>query len=602
MHASRTRFRHLLLAAVCMAGLAGCDESLLRPNTATPQATQAEQWFRDGQFDRAGRAFMDLAAADRAQRDRYHLRAAEAWRESGNLDAAATSLQGIQARRLDPGEQSRLDIVEAEIALARHDGARALALLTLPEDKLAPPLKQRVLELRARAQAANADALGSARTRLALDALLQDREREQNQKLIRDTLAQVDAEALKAQAASLLPNDALRPYLEQALRARGQALPQTIANPNEAVGASGTSSNPLGAEGYRAAHVVALLVPVEGPLKGVAQPLRDGFFAAFFSDAHMPRPDVRIYDSGNDAASAVAAYQRAVSEGADRVVGPLRRDSVSAVFAQGTLPVPVLALNQPEHNENPPPGSAAFALTPDSEAAQAAQHMLDRGITRAAVVVVASDWAERAATAFRAQFEAGHGTIVGESRIRDTDINYANAIRQALAALPATTGAPASDAGVFISMTPKQARLFMPQLKLAGYGTLPVFATSHIYAGMLNAGLDHDLDGVEFCDLPWLFDAVVGQPRHNEIANSLDSARGAGARLFAMGLDAYQLVPYLDWLAQHRDAYQPGATGQLTIDSVGRVQRVLTWARFQDGVAQPVSGSLSVNSLPPPAH
>ena len=36
--------------------------------------------------------------------------------------------------------------------------------------------------------------------------------------------------------------------------------------------------------------------------------------------------------------------------------------------------MPVLALNQPEHGENPPPGSAAFALTPDSEAAQAAQH------------------------------------------------------------------------------------------------------------------------------------------------------------------------------------------------------------------------------------
>jgi outer membrane PBP1 activator LpoA protein len=597
MRAPRLSFRYLL-AAILAVLLAGCDESLLRPNTETPAAAQAEQWFRDGQFDRAGQAFMDLAAADRAQRDRYRLRAAEAWRESGNLDAAATSLEGIQARRLDAAEQSRLDVVEAEIALGHRDAARALALLTMPEEKLTPPLKLRVLELRARAQAANADALGSARTRLALDALLQGREREQNQKQIRDTLAQVDAEALKQQAAALPPNDALRPYLGEALRLRGQALPQTIANPNEAVGASGTSSNQPGAEGYRAAHVIALLVPVEGPLKAVAQPLRDGVFAAYFSDTHMPRPEVRVYDSGNDAAAAVAAYQRAVSEGADRVIGPLRRDGVSAVFAQGTLPVPVLALNQPEHNENPPPGSAAFALTPDSEAAQVAQHMLDRGITRAAVVVVASEWAERAAAAFRAQFEAGHGTVVGEARIRDADINYAAAIRQALATLPATNGAPANDSGAFISMTPKQARLFMPQLKLAGYGSLPVFATSHIYAGTLNAGLDHDLDGVEFCDVPWLFDAVVGLPKHSEIAGSLDSARGAGARLFAMGLDAYQLVPYLDWLAQHRDAYLPGATGQLTTDSVGRVQRVLTWARFQDGVAQPVSGSLSVSSVP----
>lgn len=598
MHALGLSFRHFLIAATLVTLLTGCDESLLRPNAEAPAATQAEQWFRDGQFDRAGQAFMDIAAADRAHRDYYHLRAAEAWREAGNIDAAATSLEGIQARRLDPADQSRLDVIEAEIALAHHDSARALALLTMPEDKLAPPLKLRVLELRARAQAASKDTLGSARTRLALDALLQGREREQNEKQIRDTLAQVDAEALKQQAASLLPNDALRPYLEQALRARGLALPQTIANPNEAVGVNGTAANPLGAEGYRGAHVIALLVPVEGPLKGVAQPLRDGFFAAFFADTHMPRPEVRVYDSGNDAAAAVAAYQRAVSEGADRVVGPLRRDGVSAVFAQGTLPVPVLALNQPEHGENPPPGSAAFALTPDAEAAQAAQHMLDRGITRAAIVVVASDWAERAAVAFRAQFEAGHGSILGEARVRDADINYATAIHQAFADLHASTGAPVNDTGVFMSMTPKQARLFMPQLKLAGYGNLPVFATSHIYSGMLNAGLDHDLDGVEFCDAPWLFDAIVGLPKHGDIAGSLDSARGAGARLFAMGLDAYQLVPYLDWLTQHRDAYLPGATGQLTTDGVGRVQRVLTWARFQDGVAQPINGSLQMSSAP----
>ena len=598
MHALGLSFRHLLFATALAMLLTGCDESLLRPNAETPAATQAEQWFRDGQFDRAGQAFIDIAAADRAHRDYYHLRAAEAWREAGNLDAAATSLEGIQARRLDPADQSRLDVIEAEIALAHHDSARALALLTMPEEKLAPPLKLRVLELRARAQAASKDAFGSARTRLALDALLQGREREQNEKQIRDTLTQVDAEALKQQAASLLPNDALRPYLEQALRARGLALPQTIANPNEAVGVNGTAANPLGAEGYRAAHVIALLVPVEGPLKGVAQPLRDGFFAAFFADTHMPRPEVRVYDSGNDAAAAVAAYQRAVSEGADRVVGPLRRDGVSAVFAQSTLPVPVLALNQPEHGENPPPGSAAFALTPDAEAAQAAQHMLDRGITRAAIVVVASDWAERAAVAFRAQFEAGHGAILGEARVRDADINYATAIHQAFADLHASTGAPVNDTGVFMSMTPKQARLFMPQLKLAGYGNLPVFATSHIYSGMLNAGLDHDLDGVEFCDAPWLFDAIVGLPKHGDIAGSLDSARGAGARLFAMGLDAYQLVPYLDWLTQHRDAYLPGATGQLTTDGVGRVQRVLTWARFQDGVAQPINGSLQMSVEP----
>jgi outer membrane PBP1 activator LpoA protein len=403
-----------------------------------------------------------------------------------------------------------------------------------------------------------------------------------------------------------------KPRSSQRWLRSGQALAQTIATPGQQVGTLAAGQNTVNGEGYRAAHVVALLLPVEGQLKGVAQPIRDGVFAAYFSDAHMPRPELRVYDSGNSAADAVAAYQRAVSEGADRVVGPLLRDAVSAVFAQPSLAAPVVALNQPEHGEAPPPGSVAFGLVPDTEGAQAAQHMIERGITRAAIITATDDWAERAAAAFRAQFESQHGTVLGEARLRDGDVNFAAMIRQALGGLPASNGAPPlpgaaaaqtdtgapSDSGVFISMRPQQARLLLPQLKLAGYSATPVFASSHVFGGNVNPGMDRDLDGVEFCDAPWLFDAVLGLPRYSDVANSLDSARGAGARLFAMGLDAYTLVSYSDWLNGHRDSYLPGATGQLTADGAGHVQRLLIWARFADGVAAPVNGSLQMSAAP----
>jgi len=119
---------------------------------------------------------------------------------------------------------------------------------------------------------------------------------------------------------------------------------------------------------------------------------------------------------------------------------------------------------------------------------------------------------------------------------------------------------------------------------------VPVLATSHVYSGSLNAGLDRDLEGLEFCDAPWLFDASAGLPPRDQIVRSIDSARGAGARLFALGLDAYALMPYMDWLGTHPDSYLPGATGQLASDSFGRVHRLLTWVRFENGVARPVSG------------
>lgn len=226
----------------------------------------------------------------------------------------------------------------------------------------------------------------------------------------------------------------------------------------------------------------------------------------------------------------------------------------------------------------------AFGLLPDTEGAQAAERMASMGIREAAVIAATDDWAERATLAFRAQFESLGGAIVGEARLREGEVNYASQIRQSVGSF-----ATASNAAVFISMRPQQARLLMPQLRLAGV-SVPVMASSHVYSGALNAGLDRDLEGLEFCDAPWLFDASAGLPPRDQIVRGIDSARGSGARLFALGLDAYALMPYMDWLGTHPDSYLPGATGQLASDSFGRVHRLLTWARFENGVARPVSG------------
>ena len=170
---------------------------------------------------------------------------------------------------------------------------------------------------------------------------------------------------------------------------------------------------------------------------------------------------------------------------------------------------PLLALNQPEHGEVPPPGSAAFGLTPDAEAAQAAEHMIERGITHAVIVTATDDWAERASLAFRAQFESRNGEVLDDARVKDGEVNYSTMIQKAMTRVPTTHSAaplpgaaPSTDSGtidpgfgVFISMRPQQARLLLPQLKLAGYTGIPVFATSHIYAAGLNPGMDRDLDG-----------------------------------------------------------------------------------------------------------
>ncbi|MEO7431028.1 MAG: penicillin-binding protein activator [Dokdonella sp.] len=579
----------LVFAAMLGVALSGCATVSSGPDEAplSADAERAEQLYAHGDLEQAANAFLALAQDTAGDTHaHYALRAAEALRERGDLDGAARALGDIKRRRLHGDEPVRLDLLDAEIALAHGNVAQAQGILAEMGDVPAA-LRIRAIELRARADLGAGDAFASAHARALLDRDLKGADREQNRRQLNDALATLDANALKTRVDALPADDVLRPWVEQALRGKGQPLARALPRPSHLVGTmqAGTDGA-LEAEGYASLKHVALLLPMGAQLAGVSQSIRDGFLTAYFSDDAARRPEVRLYDAGKTPGDALAAYNKAVADGADHVVGPLQREAVGELFHQ-PLPTRVLALNHPDTGEVPPAGSAEFGLLPDAEGAQVAEHMHDRGITRAAVITAGTDWAERAARAFRSQFEASGGLVVGESRLGDKDVNYSNAIVQATATLGSDPGA-----GVFISMRPQQARLLLPQLHVANVGA-PVFATSHVYSGDANSSLDRDLDGVEFCDAPWVLGPIPGRPDRNQLSSQIASANGVGARLFAFGMDAYALLPYMDWLLAHPQAYLGGATGELTADTFGRIHRTVGWARFRDGSAQPADGALN---------
>ena len=459
-------------------------------------------------------------------------------------------------------------------------GAEAPATSTLPPEQQIPSLIQR-----ARDQQAAGDFWGAAQTRAQLSPLLTDAQRAANEHEINTLLASLGKDQLKARYDTLAERDPLKPYARAALEQMGVALPRELPQLDHPVGTQIGEGAAAQREGYAMPSQIALLLPANGALAVPASAVREGFFTAYFDDkSDSPRPDVRSDDSGSTPAQSMAAYKQAVNDGAQLVIGPLGRDSVAAMFAQGSLPVPLLALNHPDNNVPPPAGSAEFGLLPEAVGAQAAAHMSERGIKQAIVFVSNDDRARRAASAFKAQFESLGGQVTSQTELSAGNVDYSEQIKAALA--------NAGDgSGILLLMRAQTARLLMPQLKLAN-ATQPVFATSLIYAGGDNATADRDLDGVEFCDAPWLFDAQPGLPDHGAIAAQLPDARNAAARLFAFGMDAYALTPYLDWLRTHPGTYLPGATGQLTEDEQGRVHRVPIWVSFQNGIARPVAAGM----------
>jgi len=137
---------------------------------------------------------------------------------------------------------------------------------------------------------------------------------------------------------------------------------------------------------------------------------------------------------------------------------------------------------------------------------------------------------------------------------------------------------------VFMAAFPRQARLIAPQLRFHHAADLPVYTTSHAYAGKRDPRADRDMNGVVLGDIPWLLEDPSQFP-HLQAARKLWPQRmDQYARLFALGADAYTLLFYLDWFRANPEARLRGATGIISMDDRHRMQRRLSWARFVRGI------------------
>ncbi len=389
--------------------------------------------------------------------------------------------------------------------------------------------------------------------------------RADNAARIEALLARLDNGELSRGAANLAEGDPLYTFAGRALLNRGLPLPRAFDRSDWRFDAAGRP--PADRDGYRPPMRVALLLPLSGSQASAAAAVRDGFLSGYYGERRR-RPEVRFYDT---AAGAGAAYSRAVAEGNDFVVGPLGREEVDVVFANDAPPVPMLALNR--GSRPPPAGSAGFSLSPEDEGITAAEYLLENGVRRVLVVAGNEDSQRRATSALQDRLRQRGAQVVAR-------VDYSAA---ALLAVPPDARVDA----VFLALKGPQARALAPQLNAAGLAGVPRVGTSQIVSGTGKVSEDVLLDGILFPTETWGVHGVAGLPSQASVASRVDTAKGAAARLFAFGFDAWLVTAYLERLALSANAEVPGATGRLSLDGVGNVLRRPSWSRFSGGMPVP---------------
>lgn len=616
-----------LLLFVIVLGLAACTGTRPRPQQPIPDtlALSAQSLVAQGDYLAAAQLYLSAAkTAPENQRPEMQLRAAELLAEGDHAGQLEQVLAAIHPQRLDWAQKARYRLLNASLALARRQPEIAqdwLAEISAPENL--PDFGRQYYQLRAEAYALTGNPLEAARQLVRVDSLPAADPAQQltNQYGIWEQLSSLSDEELRT-SYSAAPPDVLRGWMDLVLVTRTER-----SRWNEALDrwrqrypghpAEQALLPDLLSQAGQFAEIgrIGVLLPFTGRAAEAAGAIRDGLLAAFYANHQEQQPELQFYDTGGDPQRVLPVYQQAVSEGAEFVIGPLLKESIETLSASAALPVPVLALN---HSDTVPHESGLplyqFGLAPEDEAQQVAMRVIADGHQRLIALVPDNAWGKRVYGAFEQELSQLGGQVLDVEYYQSGTADFAAPIRHALnldgsdqrhraiqhllnEKLNFEERRRRDVQAVVVMAFPREARQIKPQLRFHHAGGLPVYSTSHVYLASIDPSIDRDMDGMMFCDVPWTLDADGEWAAQRRQVESLWPGRGRRyQRLFALGFDAYQVVPWLDTLGLPGFSRFPGATGTLSLDDDRQLHRTLEWARFSGGVPEKISAPVNMST------
>ncbi len=605
------------LLATCM--LWSCadfplDSSKVFDSGSSSETRRAEKLLKAGKYQEAAAIFWaEAETRPPPQQQALQIRAAEAVLQPKTKLQAQQYLSAIDESVLTKDLLVRKRVASAELALL--NGHAQVALDTAPEKliNVSEKYNPHLLAVRAKAFKSAGKLKRSIETRIALNQLLRKpTQLKKNNELIWQTLLNTNNAELNSwsannsnlELAAWLSLVAIQKRPHENQPSLDSEIQQWRINypthriPNHIIDSIISD--------YASFHIapnrIAVLLPLTGRYSKVAEAVYAGITAAReFGEAFNPVPELVLYDTGDHPSSAISYYRRAVSEGADFIIGPFPKDAVRNLASQGSLPVPTLSLNYSDSKLGGAQNLYQFGLLPEDEAKQVAERASFENKGTALVLVPEGEWGTRLLSAFTNRFHELGGSVIQSERYLPQNSDYSVAIKSLLQlnqseyrrrTVQSIIKAEVEfeprrrqDADfIFIAASPQQARLIRPQLSFHFASDLPVYATSHVFSGNENISADQDINGITYCDVPWL---LSSDPSMELLRDALDlqstSSSSKLPRFAALGIDAYQVIPHLQRLAANDfDRYQ-GTTGKLSIGSQNRIYRELIWAKFEKG-------------------
>jgi len=560
-----------------------------------------------------------LRLAEEFNAPRYILSAADSMLLDGDTTRAARTLDNVDPASLDESGKAEFAILRARLALRADNPSGAIELLDFDlTDAATTDLRTDYHRSRAEAFNQTGKYIPALRERIRLGSLLDNTDAiSNNNQSIWDLIARFDQDGLEVLLADA--DTVLQGWVELAQIERTRLYDRKTLESAINEWHSRYPSHPAGLQKVpeilalseeinRQPESIALLLPFAGQYKEASDAIREGFLAAWY-ESDERKPEVSIYDTSTGDIKDI--YRQAVDEGADFIVGPLDKNAVATIYQINELPVRTLALNRLHSGAAPENGTTdtvpklyQFGLLPEDEAANVADRAWFNGLARALVITPDTQWGNRVFTAFSEQWQKHGGTVLEHTRISPVvedlstpvkallnideserrEKELTSMLRRNLHYEPRRR----QDADlIFLAAPPVIARQLVPQLRFYRADDLPVYSISRIYPGIHEPQANSDIDNVIFSDMPWLVDpGHEYSPLQQTLNRNWRQDESPYRRLYAFGIDAYRIIPYLGKLQMTNDKYA-GETGQLSVNRNGTITREQVWTKVVEGTPRP---------------
>ena len=363
---------------------------------------------------------------------------------------------------------------------------------------------------------------------------------------------------------------------------------------------------------------IGLLLPLTGQYKKYAIAVRDGFLAAWYLD-RQEKADIEIYNANSS--NIIEIYQKALNDGVDYIVGPYEKEATNQLYDNTNASIKILALNRQDlkNDQSGNKNLFQFGLSLEDEAGQVAEIAISDGHKRALVLTPDTLLGDRLADAFIKHLLELGGEVSEHVRFKTSrqqllfdstaDLDFSSPVkdllnidkseqrsrdlRNKLNIKIQSKERRREDADfIFAAAIPEDARQLIPQInpmqlhKSSSFGAdnLPIYSTSHIFTGIIDSAKDIDLNGVIFIDMPWILDTKRQLSIIQDALNRNWSQEKSGyRRQYALGIDAYNLIPDIGRLSHEKNSFMSGKTGDLIIVRDNIIKRNLRKAKFIEG-------------------